>query len=157
MISNRRSHRMVFILFIVATLILAAHFGDTIIVTLFSPVYSTSSSTNLKIVTIVVEQPHTLLLESDPTTDSTSTKGSKEFESRSKPTGEHRFLANGLVEVNVDGRHPIFDLMDRGEAQWDAKLQRQSKTLDEAVKEYKRRHKRAPPKGFDHWCVAALL
>ncbi|KZP07098.1 glycosyltransferase family 90 protein [Athelia psychrophila] len=41
--------------------------------------------------------------------------------------------------------------MDRGEAQWDAKLKRQSKTLMEAVMEYKRRHKRSPPKGFDHW------
>ncbi|KZP13270.1 glycosyltransferase family 90 protein [Athelia psychrophila] len=68
-----------------------------------------------------------------------------------KATGEHVFLANGLMEVNPDGRHPMFDLMDRGAAQWDAKLERQSTTLEEAVREYKRRHGRAPPKGFDHW------
>lgn len=28
---------------------------------------------------------------------------------------------------------------------------RQSKTLQEAVAEYKRRYERAPPKGFDIW------
>lgn len=31
---------------------------------------------------------------------------------------------------------------------------RQSKTLTEAVEEYKRRYKRLPPKGFDDWRVS---
>ena len=30
-------------------------------------------------------------------------------------------------------------------------LERQSKTHEDAVKEYKRRYGRKPPKGFDHW------
>jgi hypothetical protein len=42
---------------------------------------------------------------------------------------------DGLVEVNPDGRHPIYDLIQHAEAEWDEKL-RQSKALDEAVEEY---------------------
>lgn len=53
-------------------------------------------------------------------------------------------------------RHPIHDLINNATREWDAKRARQSKTLVEAVREYKRRHKRNPPKGFDKWCVAAL-
>ena len=34
---------------------------------------------------------------------------------------------------------------------YDALVKRQSKTLDQAVKEYKRRYKKSPPKGFDLW------
>jgi len=59
---------------------------------------------------------------------------------------------DGLVEVNPDGRHPIYDLIQHAEAAWDEKLQRQSKTLDEAVEEYGRRYRRAPLRGFDEWC-----
>jgi hypothetical protein len=33
----------------------------------------------------------------------------------------------------------------------ETKLARQSRTLEEAVREYKRRHGRNPPKGFDKW------
>ncbi|GAA5875316.1 hypothetical protein JCM3774_005777 [Rhodotorula dairenensis] len=48
-------------------------------------------------------------------------------------------------------RHPIHDLIQNATREWDAKRARQSKTLVEAVREYKRRHKRNPPKGFDKW------
>ncbi|KAK4054449.1 hypothetical protein OIV83_000943 [Microbotryomycetes sp. JL201] len=54
-----------------------------------------------------------------------------------------------LAPKNV--RHPILDLMANATAQWEAKLARQSRTLDEAVAEYKRRHGRKPPAGFDQW------
>ncbi|BGP24738.1 glycosyltransferase family 90 protein [Rhodotorula toruloides] len=48
-------------------------------------------------------------------------------------------------------RHPIHDLIGNATKQWEAKLARQSKTLEEAVREYKRRFGRRPPKGFDDW------
>ena len=70
-----------------------------------------------------------------------------------KPLQPHSFRSDGLLEVNPNGRHPIYDLIEHAEADWDKKLNRQSKTLAEAVTEYKRRYGRAPPKGFDKWCV----
>jgi hypothetical protein len=36
-------------------------------------------------------------------------------------------------------------------------LDRQSKTLEQAVKEYTRRYGRPPPKGFDDWYVSRDL
>lgn len=63
----------------------------------------------------------------------------------------HKFRPDGLLEVDPSGRHPIYDLIERAEKDWAAKVKRQSKTLDEAVTEYERRYKRAPPKGFDDW------
>ncbi|WRT67552.1 uncharacterized protein IL334_004524 [Kwoniella shivajii] len=47
--------------------------------------------------------------------------------------------------------HPIFKLMERGEKRWTELLERQSKTLPQAVTEYRHRYGRAPPKGFDQW------
>ena len=41
--------------------------------------------------------------------------------------------------------------MEEAERRFNAKLQRQSKTLDGAVTEYRRRYKREPPKDFDKW------
>lgn len=67
------------------------------------------------------------------------------------PLGSHRFLDNGLVEVNPDGPHPIFHLIERAEAQWKEKLAKASSSLDEAVAEYRRRYNRDPPRGFDDW------
>jgi len=71
-----------------------------------------------------------------------------------KPTpvlGKHRFRVDGLVEVNEEGAHPIYELISRAEQEWKDKLKRASKTLEEAVEEYTRRYKRRPPKGFDLW------
>jgi len=67
--------------------------------------------------------------------------------------GKHKYRADGLLEVNLDGPHPIYELIARAEKEWEGKLSRSSKTLQEAVKEYKRRYNRAPPKGFDLWYV----
>jgi hypothetical protein len=64
---------------------------------------------------------------------------------------EHTFHPNGLLLVNPLGRHPIHVLMERAQKEWDAKVARQSKTLEEAVAEYKTRYHRNPPKGFDDW------
>lgn len=63
----------------------------------------------------------------------------------------HQWRSDGLVDVNPHGAHPIYELVRQAEAQWQAKQRRASKTLKQAVKEYKRRYKRLPPKGFDHW------
>jgi hypothetical protein len=41
--------------------------------------------------------------------------------------------------------------MEEAEKKFSAKLARQSKTLEDAVKEYRRRYKREPPNGFDEW------
>ncbi|KAG5645977.1 hypothetical protein DXG03_004769 [Asterophora parasitica] len=71
--------------------------------------------------------------------------------SASPPLQKHRYRDDGLLEVNDKGPHPIFELIENGEAEWNAKLAGSSKTLTEAVDEYKRRYKRLPPLGFDHW------
>ena len=47
--------------------------------------------------------------------------------------------------------HPIPKLMAEAENKFRDRLSRQSKTLAQAVKEYKKRYKRDPPRGFDHW------
>ncbi|KAF8154717.1 glycosyl transferase family 90-domain-containing protein [Crassisporium funariophilum] len=72
---------------------------------------------------------------------------------KAKPAvlGKHRFRPDGLVEVNVEGAHPIYELIARAEKEWKDKLEHASTTLEEAVREYRRRYNRAPPKGFDLW------
>ncbi|KAJ3746658.1 hypothetical protein DFH05DRAFT_1607570 [Lentinula detonsa] len=47
--------------------------------------------------------------------------------------------------------HPITRMMDEAEERFRAKVERQSKTLPEAIEEYKRRYGMPPPKGFDGW------
>lgn len=63
----------------------------------------------------------------------------------------HEYLPNGLVKINSRGRHPIYDLIEMSKAKWQKKLDGASKTLKQAVDEYRRRYGRAPPKGFDRW------
>jgi hypothetical protein len=63
----------------------------------------------------------------------------------------HIFRVDGILEVNPDARHPIIELFDRAEVRWQAKLDRASRTLEEAINEYIRRYRREPPKGFDAW------
>ncbi|GAA5979776.1 hypothetical protein JCM5350_002045 [Sporobolomyces pararoseus] len=71
----------------------------------------------------------------------------EEIEERSR----HTFHPNGLLLVNPKGKHPIHQLIERAEEKWKDKLARQSRTLAEAVAEYKQRYRRNPPKGFDDW------
>ena len=47
--------------------------------------------------------------------------------------------------------HPIPKLMAEAEANYRQLLSRQSQTLEDAVREYERRYKRKPPRGFDDW------
>jgi len=73
------------------------------------------------------------------------------------PLSTHTFRSDGLLEVNPDARHPILDLIDRAEHDWNTKLARASRTLPEAVREYHRRYARAPPPGFDKWQVLLIM
>ena len=71
----------------------------------------------------------------------------------SEPLESHTLTPDGLLAVNPRGPHPIFQLISDAEAAWEAKRARASKTLEAAVVEYRRRYRRAPPLGFDKWCV----
>ncbi|KAG2063178.1 hypothetical protein BDR04DRAFT_978260, partial [Suillus decipiens] len=64
---------------------------------------------------------------------------------------DHYYGDNGLLVVNPNGSHPIWELIERAEDAWEKKLGRASKTLDEAVAEYKRRYHRPPPIRFEKW------
>jgi hypothetical protein len=71
--------------------------------------------------------------------------------SPTKPLGVHTYLPNGLLRFNPNGPHPVLDLIKSAEEKWQKKLDKASRTLEEAVREYRRRYKRAPPQGFDDW------
>lgn len=51
--------------------------------------------------------------------------------------------------------HPIPKLMADARDEFDQKIKKQSKSLPEAVAEYKKRYGRNPPKGFDEWYAFA--
>jgi hypothetical protein len=51
---------------------------------------------------------------------------------------EHKLLSNGLTHVATDGCHPILGLIVRAEQEWADKEGRFSKSLNEAVRDYKR-------------------
>lgn len=53
--------------------------------------------------------------------------------------------------TNVLDEHPIPKLMANAEQKFRALLAKQSKTLAQAVVEYKKRYGRNPPRGFDDW------
>ena len=65
----------------------------------------------------------------------------------------HTYRNDGLLEVNPEGPHPIFELIQRAEKRWKTKNEKASKTLKEAYSEYLRRNNRKPPMGFNDWCV----
>jgi hypothetical protein len=56
-----------------------------------------------------------------------------------------------LLSQPTPAVHPIYELIKRNKKAWNEKLSRQSRTLGEAVKEYKRRYGMEPPRGFDVW------
>ncbi|WRT67758.1 uncharacterized protein IL334_004730 [Kwoniella shivajii] len=51
----------------------------------------------------------------------------------------------------IKTEHPIYELMEKAETKWNTLLNSQSKTLNQAVNEYKKRYKMSPPVGFDIW------
>lgn len=62
---------------------------------------------------------------------------------------------NGLLGPTDSAKHPIELLVEEANAKFQT-LKGQSTTFNEAVSEYRRRYKREPPLGFDHWYDAAL-
>lgn len=61
-------------------------------------------------------------------------------------------IVNGLLHLNASSTlHPIYQLTRSAQAEWDEKVENQSRTLVEAVEEYRRRYKREPPRGFGKW------
>jgi hypothetical protein len=67
--------------------------------------------------------------------------------------GTHHYGADGLLVVNPNGPHPIFELIQQAEEAWARKHDRASQSLSEAVAEYKRRYHRNPPLHFEKWYV----
>ena len=65
--------------------------------------------------------------------------------------GPSRWLLSARVSAVQDIEHPISKLMADAEDKYRTLLSKQSKTLADAVTEYKKRYKRDPPKGFDEW------
>ena len=63
---------------------------------------------------------------------------------------------NGLLGLTGNKKHPIELLVEHAKAEHTNLVNRQSKTLQEAITEYKRRYSREPPPGFDHWYKAAV-
>ena len=80
---------------------------------------------------------------------------------RSKPLSESEEFGYGMG-MNETGlmptglTHPVLALLRDGEVKWQARMARQSKTLEEAVEVYKERWGRPPPLGFDNWCAGRL-
>jgi hypothetical protein len=65
-------------------------------------------------------------------------------------TEQHQLSKPTRLTGNV-AEHPIPQLMHDAECRFRALLSRQSRSLRAAVKEYKRRYGRNPPRGFDEW------
>ncbi|WWC66770.1 uncharacterized protein I206_100675 [Kwoniella pini CBS 10737] len=62
-----------------------------------------------------------------------------------------KFLREKAKEPKSSIHHPIPKLMLDAKEEFEIKLKKQSKTLNEAIEEYKKRYKMNPPKGFDEW------
>ena len=81
----------------------------------------------------------------------------QDVETLAQSLEQHTITPDGLLIVNPNGPHPIFQLIRDAEAAWEAKCARASKTLDDAISEYRRRYQRAPPLGFDKWYVGRCV
>lgn len=67
------------------------------------------------------------------------------------PEEETYRYATPSPELDPYEPHPIHGLVADARRKWDAKVARQSTTLNEASDEYRRRYSREPPPGFDKW------
>ena len=63
---------------------------------------------------------------------------------------------DALLRLTGRKNHPIELLVKKAKTKHVNMLKRQSKTLEEAITEYKRRYSREPPPGFDNWYKAAV-
>ncbi|KAL3427079.1 capsule-associated protein [Phlyctema vagabunda] len=64
--------------------------------------------------------------------------------------------AEGTPAYHVGSSHPIWQLIKDAEKDFEKKKAAQSKTLDEAVAEYRRRYGIPPPPNFDKWYKFAV-
>jgi hypothetical protein len=95
------------------------------------------------------EQAHYFGIDEDPPGSSTLTDSDDGVDETSS---RHAYdSSTGLLTVSPEGPHPIFELTRRARKRWTEKLARASKTLPQAVREYRRRYNRHPPRGFDDW------
>ncbi|KAF9010289.1 hypothetical protein BDQ17DRAFT_1388221 [Cyathus striatus] len=78
------------------------------------------------------------------------------LQSSSPPFSTNQLPFASRQKSSIKGSHPIPRLMDDAEKRYREKLKRQSKSLRDAVFEYKRRYNRDPPKGFDEWWMFAM-
>lgn len=67
----------------------------------------------------------------------------------------NRWLGWSAKKTVEEVQHPIPKLMHEAQVNFRSLITRQSKTLSAAVKEYRKRYKRDPPKGFDEWFAFA--
>ncbi|KAI6118650.1 glycosyltransferase family 90 protein [Pisolithus croceorrhizus] len=68
------------------------------------------------------------------------TRHPKSFVQHTLSLEGHAYTSDGLLVVNPNGPHPIFELMQNAEDDWNRKLARA-----------RRRYGRSPPLGFDKW------
>lgn len=77
------------------------------------------------------------------------------------PVEQLTFAPNGYmllpdVKPEPAPRHPILQLIEKADKDWDELVGRQSKSLKQCAAEYRKRYKRNPPKGFDKWWKFAV-
>ena len=70
--------------------------------------------------------------------------------------GSALFKHNRLVGSTSSKQHPIELFIKTASAKYAGMPNRKSKTLEEAVIEYKRRYSREPPPNFENWYKAAV-
>ncbi|OCF30440.1 hypothetical protein I316_07927 [Kwoniella heveanensis BCC8398] len=92
------------------------------------------------------------------TTSSSSSPNHPNLHLHAQKHQHHTFSPTGhlIVSDSAEAPHPIPILISLGEKRWEELLSRQSRTLEEAVREYTRRYGRRPPRGFDAWWDFAM-
>ncbi|KAG6020425.1 hypothetical protein E4U19_006366 [Claviceps sp. Clav32 group G5] len=92
--------------------------------------------------------------DAEPSDTETDTEIDMEMEGENE---SHRigYLTRPLRNPRPD-LHPVEHLAQTAEHEFRTTLDRQSKTLEEAVREYRRRYKLAPPPHFDKWVEFAM-
>lgn len=78
-------------------------------------------------------------------------KGPTTWEGGDAPSAEIDHTHDTKPKAGPSGTHPILHLVSKAEKEFEKVKQRQSKTLGEAVAEYKRRYGMPPPPNFDKW------
>ncbi|WVF69132.1 hypothetical protein IAT40_003906 [Kwoniella sp. CBS 6097] len=99
------------------------------------------------------------MFPSNDTSSSTSTPNHPNLHLHSSQKHQHHtFSPTGhlIISDSPEAPHPIPVLISLGEKRWEELLSRQSRTLEEAVREYTRRYGRRPPRGFDAWWEFAM-